>query len=201
MAKRVDPLLSVTGNFGRYGGAHNVRATAIGATSRGPHNTLYFRGVIRATEDNKQALREKSDEKSEVTRRMSHGAQAYIDPRGRTVLPRHPHTRRAPIVLREADGNPTNPGWHFMNRGGDMPDRGAPPGGAPPGGGGPGGGVGGDEGGVTGEGGDSRGEDAKGSGRGVRTCNITREAQGRPSDQHRQTRVSEDCTGDNGRRG
>ena len=87
MAKRVDPLLSVTGNFGRYGGAHNVRATAIGATSRGPHNTLYFRGVIRATDEEKQALREKSDQKSEVTRRMNHGAEAYIDPRGRTVLP------------------------------------------------------------------------------------------------------------------
>ena len=136
MAKRVDPLLSVTGNFGRYGGAHNVRATAIGSTSRGPHHTLYFRGVIRATEDNKQALREKSDQKSEVTRRMNHGAEAYRDARGRTVLPRHPHTRRAPIVLREADGNPTNPGWHFMNRGGEMPpgpDGGAP-GGGPPGG-------------------------------------------------------------------
>ena len=76
MAKRVDPLLSVTGNFGRYGGAHNIRATAIGATSRGPHHTLYFRGVIRATDEEKQALREKSDQKSEVTRRMNHGAEA-----------------------------------------------------------------------------------------------------------------------------
>ena len=97
--------------------------------------------MIRATDEEKQALREKSDQKSEVTRRMNHGAEAYRDARGRTVLPRHPHTRRAPIVLREADGNPTNPGWHFMNRGGDMPDGGAPPGGGAPGGGAPGGGA------------------------------------------------------------
>ena len=47
--------------------------------------------------------------------------------------------------MREADGNPTNPGWHFLNMGGDMNPGGAPPGGAPPGGGGapPGGGGGG----------------------------------------------------------
>ena len=127
MAKRVDPLLSVTGNFGRYGGAHNVRATAIGSTSRGPHHTLYFRGVIRATEDAKQDLREKSDQKSEVTRRMNHGAEAYVDKLGRTVLPRHPNTRRAPLVLLEAHGTQTDAGNHYRNQGGVMPARGVLP--------------------------------------------------------------------------
>ena len=127
MAKRVDPLLSVTGNFGRYGGAHNIRATAIGATSRGPHNTLYFRGVIRATDEAQRALREKSDQKSEVTRRMNHGAEAYVDKLGRTVLPRHPNTRRAPLVLLEAHGTQTDAGNHYRNQGGVMPARGVLP--------------------------------------------------------------------------
>ena len=113
MAKRVHPLLSVSGNFGRYGGAHTIHGTAIGATHMGPHHQLFFRGVIRAADESKRALNERSEEKSEVTRRMQHGAQPYRDVHGRTVLPRHPHTRRAPIVLREANGHPTNPGWHF----------------------------------------------------------------------------------------
>ena len=120
MAKRVHPLLSVSGNFGRYGGAHSIHGTAIGATHMGPHHELFFRGVIRAAEASKTALNQRSDEKSEVTRRMNHGAQAYRDAQGRTVLPRHPNTRRAPIVLREADGNPTMPGWHFLNKGGTV---------------------------------------------------------------------------------
>ena len=123
MAKRVHPLLSVSGNFGKYGGAHNIHGTAIGATHMGPHHQLYFRGVIRAADENKRSLNQTSDEKSEVTRRMSHGAEAYLDRQGLTVLPRHPHTERAPIVLREADGNPTLAGWHFRERGGAMPQR------------------------------------------------------------------------------
>ena len=48
MSKRVHPLMSVSGNFGKYGGAHNTHATLVGAAHKGAHNQVFFSGVVRA---------------------------------------------------------------------------------------------------------------------------------------------------------
>ena len=101
--------MSVTGNFGRYGGAHTQHATLIGAANMGPHHQLRFRGVIRANEAEKKNINQTTtDLQREVRDRMHHGSQAYRDTRGHLVLPRHPHTRRNPIEL----AGPVDPSDH-----------------------------------------------------------------------------------------
>ena len=74
MAKRVHPLLSVSGNFGKYGGAHSTHATLIGATHKGPGQQVFFSGVVRAPEAARAAINATTtDLKGKVRRRMNHG--------------------------------------------------------------------------------------------------------------------------------
>ena len=78
MAKSVHPLMSVTGNFGKYGGAYTTHATLIGAANKGPGHQVFFRGVIRAPEAARAAINATSNDlKAEVRRRM--GRQYIID--------------------------------------------------------------------------------------------------------------------------
>ena len=93
MAKRVHPLMSVSGNFGKYGGAHPTHATLVGAANKGPGNQVFFRGVIRAPEAARAALNATSnDRKSELRRRMD---GAGIDPLYSCVLESKPHPHQS----------------------------------------------------------------------------------------------------------
>ena len=124
--KRIHPLMSVTGNFGKYGGAHPTHATLIGAASKS-HGQVHFRGVIRAPEAARAAINATSNDlRSEVRRRMDHGAEAYRDAHNRILLPRHPGTRRAPIELAGPptsaypDGQIREEGLEYHSRGGQI---------------------------------------------------------------------------------
>ena len=119
--------MSVSGNFGKYGGAHATHATLVGAANKGPGNQVFFRGVIRAPDATRAAINATTtDTKSEVRRRMDHGSEAYMQG-GRMLLPRHPHTRRAPLELMGAPdahhphGNMRELGHEYYNRGGAVP--------------------------------------------------------------------------------
>ena len=118
--------MSVSGNFGKYGGAHPTHATLVGAASK-YHGQVLFRGVIRAPEAARTAINATSnDTKAEVRRRMDHGSEAYMH-HGRMMLPRHPGTRRAPMELISAPdhahprGVIRDTGFEYYHRGGTVP--------------------------------------------------------------------------------